>query len=416
LSAPANDEGAVSESEVDNVLSRAETEASAVDVGPNLNLYGFADFSVTHQFNDRSGVQGLLFGESPNFSVGNLNLYASADLTKGWRSLFEVRFTYLPNGSLNPKTVQREATIASDYAAFGQTMRWGTIEIERVWLEYSLHSVLTIRAGQWLTPVGIWNVDHGTPTIIPVNRPNVMVAGLFPERQTGFEIYGNILLGQATLGYHLTVSNGRGNIDDYADLDKNKAVGGRLYLSVMAVGTLTLGVSGYLGRATDAGLAFDPTGTEIPFVKKISTQYDEMSYAADLLWEWEELHFQGEMLFQEMAFTDVGRPAPALPLASPGLIPNNRRSGGYLLVGFRFPWLGLMPFVMAEYVYHGSASLMTAGGTRGTVAFCGGLNLRPVPSVTLKAQYLHAALEALAATGGKDNALDTFSATAAWSF
>lgn len=73
----------------------------------------------------------------------------------------------------------------------------GRIQIERAWLEYSAHSLLTIRAGQGLTPVGIWNVDRGTPTIIPPSRPYVIGIGMFPTRQTGFELYGSYLLDES---------------------------------------------------------------------------------------------------------------------------------------------------------------------------------------------------------------------------
>jgi hypothetical protein len=67
-------------------------------------------------------------------------------------------------------------------------LQWGGVEIERAWLEYSAHPLFTIRGGQWLTPYGIWIVDHGSPVIIGVRRPFVVGEALIPERQTGVQI------------------------------------------------------------------------------------------------------------------------------------------------------------------------------------------------------------------------------------
>jgi hypothetical protein len=112
-SATASVQTAVSEAEVDSLLSQAETEAASVNIGPSLNLYGYADFIVNHRIS-ASEAEELVFGKSPIFSVGNLNLYGAADLTKGWRSLFEIRFMYLPNGSLQSKSAIRNSTVTTE--------------------------------------------------------------------------------------------------------------------------------------------------------------------------------------------------------------------------------------------------------------------------------------------------------------
>src|SRR5690606_9592937 len=109
-----------------------------------LNIYGFADFAYTKTL---SG--DMSFGRG--FAVGNLNVYIGAELGDGWRALSEVRFTYLPHGSyaLTAEAFTEEAiplnTTVGDYADYSRPLRWGGIEIERAWLEYSFTPWLALR-------------------------------------------------------------------------------------------------------------------------------------------------------------------------------------------------------------------------------------------------------------------------------
>lgn len=120
-------------------------------------------------------------------------------------------FTYLPNGATDLATNVVTSTVVPDYTNLAGQFKWGGIELERVYLEWSMTPWLTLRAGQFLTPYGIWNVDHGSPTIIPVTQPHVIVQALFPERQTGLELRGQLpLSANHTIDYHLTLSNGIG--------------------------------------------------------------------------------------------------------------------------------------------------------------------------------------------------------------
>jgi len=133
-----------------------------------FSLYGFADFSYVTQI----GKKVITGSPYPTFMVGNLNVYFSTEFERRWRSLAEVRFLYAPNGSwladnqFETNSSPRGDTSFLDGSDLNHPMRWGGIAIQRIWLEYKFDSYLTLRAGQWLTPYGIWNVDHGSPTII----------------------------------------------------------------------------------------------------------------------------------------------------------------------------------------------------------------------------------------------------------
>jgi len=395
-----------------HALAQLEAEATeaAGASGPTFQVYGFADFTTRFLTRDDIGFKEI-GAHSGTMAIGNLNLYGAADLTHGWRSLFEVRFLYSPNGVLDFNTLQRTTTAVPDPADDLRPLYWGGIEIQRAYLEYNAHSLLTIRVGEFLTPYGIWNVDHGSPTIIPAAKPYPIGEHLFPDHQTGVEVFGSAPLGDTSLGYHLTLSNGRGSSANYQDLDNNKAIGGRLLFTSHPAGTLTVGVSGYYGRSTESGARIDGTALK----QDITVQFDEFSYGADLLWQWEGLHLQGEIMGNDVKYTDEGRPAPAFlgPSTVVGLVPDHRRFGYYGLVGYRLPWLTLMPFLLGEYTDSG-LKVGTGGsfpGGGGALSF--GLNVRPIPTVALKAQFRHIFF---VNEGTPASYLDDVLLSAAWSF
>jgi hypothetical protein len=184
------------------------------------------------------------------------------------------------------------------------------------------------------------------------------------------------------LGYHLTLSNGRGPVDTYQDFNNNKAVGGRLFARAdTPAGSFTLGLSGYAGRYTDRQAQFVPGSN---FTYPIVLDYNERSLAADLKWELAGLLLQGEAAVNDLVY-DEQRPVDPLVLAGPpGFLPDYRRFGAYALLGYRFGFGGIMPFVGGETFDTGSPSGF------GSSAIFGGLNVRPTPRVVLKAQYTYA--------------------------
>ena len=95
---------------------------------------------------------------------------------------------------------ERVSTASQDYAEAPRELNWASLEIERAWAEYGINDWLVLRAGLWLTPYGIWNVDHGSPVIIPVLRPYVIGEQVIPERQVGVQAYGSTYFGSTRVG------------------------------------------------------------------------------------------------------------------------------------------------------------------------------------------------------------------------
>ncbi len=388
--------------------------AADADQGSRTNFYGFADFMFAAPLNKAAQLT-LPYS---TFAVGHLNMYMSTELGGGWRSLAEVRFMYTPHGtdatqsrliggaptnsSINTTSRVDNTTIDPTQPGIQAPIRWGAIDIQRAWLEYTLSEYLTVRAGQFLTPYGIWNVDHGSPTIIGVHMPLAVAAALFPDRQTGLEGYGSFYIKDSQIGYHLTLSNGRGPIDTYRDLDNNKAIGGRLFVKNDALlGHMAFGLSTYSGKYTDTTLGFGTSGP----TQMVTLQYKEFALGTDLKWEWQNLLIQGEALMDEVHYL-AGRPKNVWSMGGFGTSyqPDIRNWGAYGLIGYRTPLAGLMPYFAVDRY---------SGTPFGYTAYWGGLNWRPIARVVLKAQYTYFHL---LETRPDTASYSLFETQAAWSF
>ncbi len=351
-----------------------------------IEIYGFVDFSL-YTVVDEKWRRALQ--PHASFFIGNFNLYISKNLTDTVRTFSEVRFTYLPNGNPDPVAGTVFSTSVFEYTDYASTLRWGAIEIERIYLEWSITPWLALRLGQFLTPYGIWNVDHGSPTFIPVLRPYVISMNLLPERQTGLELRGQVALSSHdVLGYHLTLSNGTGPISEYRDLDDNKALGARAYWTYDGFGELTIGASAYYGTNADTTSAAGiDENQKLVYTEKVNSKSRVLSWAADFAWRYDALLVQGELVTRQTEYTSDGRPVLTHPLTGVRMgLPNELAFGYYVLVGYRFDWFGTMPFVTFQHVDYVEPRLNSR--PKAYIAEMG-LNIRPIDSVALKAVYQH---------------------------
>ena len=401
-------------------LSAAELATLGLDMDSqgldtDLHFSGFMDVTYLQLLNPEESVLTVpAYGDSGSFFVGRFNLYATKNLTQTFSMMAEVRFTYAPNGT---GTVQPGTTPVStdslDYSGSALTFRWGGVVIERAYGQWSPFPFLNLRVGQFLTPYGIWNVDHGSPVFIPVTRPFAVGGSYFPERQTGLDLFGRVGLTSALAAeYHLTLSNGLGPASEYRDLDDNKAIGGRLALEHLAGGSrFQLGGSVFYGESSESypQIGVNDDGTALTLVKGTSGQAEVLSAAADLLWQYRGFHLQIEWVGQRWEYANQGR--TVLPTAGQLGIPPNATpadafsSGGYALIGYRLPWWGLMPFATVEYANTNNFGILTKTYFSQT-----GINLRPADAIVLKLEY-HFGFKGSPGTVGK-----TVAAQLAWAF
>jgi hypothetical protein len=392
-------------------------ETTDSDQSHKLDLYGFADFTYQRLLIPKSNVWTRTYPSVNSFAVGNFNLYMSSNLGDSWRALAEVRFLYLPNGATTADAsgnAVRTDTTVLDYAGFEEPIRWGAIRIERIYIEHEFNGLLHLQMGQFLTPYGIWNVDHGSPTIIGIKKPFVVADELFPEQQTGLQLYGSGFLDPFEIGYNLTLSNGRGPVD-YEDFDDDKAYGGRVYAKTDAVGSLTVGGSFYRGGYYDRSAKYILTQTDghsvVDQTFTTLSKYQEMSFAADLKWEYKSWLVQGEAIMNEAHFAPGGRPRGTVVQGPEGFQADYRRWGAYGLVGYRLPVVPLMPYAIIQHAYAPDAPT-----TPPATAYEIGVNLRPTAAVVVKLEYTDWHFSAPGAVGYGSFPLRILASQVAWAF
>ncbi|MEM6930601.1 MAG: hypothetical protein AAF602_26930 [Myxococcota bacterium] len=363
-------------------LLAALEDVEAESETQQLRLYGFADTTFRLPLWPQDASWAAFAGPAPTFMVSNLNLYLESQLSSRWASLTEVRFLYNPNGSfdnLREGSFAQTDTLTLDVLE-NRPLRWGGIEIERAWVQYEASQLLQVRVGQWLTPYGIWNIDHGSPTIIGVVRPWIIGEELLPERQTGIQVHGQGRIGGHRLSYAATVSNGRGRLSAFRDLDANKALGARVAWEHGVERRIKIGLSTYGGRMSVLSYSFQGSGTGFDISSTLDRRYDELSFAADLLFETRRLRLQAEVATNERRWDDTARAVADLSVSQESFEADGVEHGVYLLAAYRLPWAGLRPYAIYSY-WHPNQAVV---GTTSFYRF--GLNVRPVPRVVLKVE------------------------------
>ena len=127
------------------------------------------------------------------------------------------------------------------------------VNIERAFLEFAPYDFAKFKLGKFLTPYGIWNVDHGAPVLISMRLPFFIQENIIPQAITGFQFFGNVPVGSLDVFYHAYIGNKRGVIED-VDNDRSTdefAGGGRLRIVTPPVADIIefkLGYSVYYGR------------------------------------------------------------------------------------------------------------------------------------------------------------------------
>jgi hypothetical protein len=257
---------------------------------------------------------------------------------------------------------------------------WGSyIVLERAHIDWTDIEWFKVRVGSWFTPIGIWNIDHGTPVLIPLTMPQLIVSFNFPVRQTGIQIFGSQMAGEWELGYAATVSNGRADISNFA-FDDDRAFGGRLYAN-REDGTFVLkfGLSGYTGKLRDN--VVDVVGILPTVSVDAHTTFEghEWVGGADVSVDVGNTRLRGEVTLKRLKYEEGKRP-PANPLLAPpgAFTPDSIETAGYVMAAHQLPFLKLEPFAMVDFIHAPTPAAELF------MVYTLGFNVRFNPAMTLK--------------------------------
>ncbi len=327
-------------------LSGAESETFE----KRLELYGFMDMGAQRVWSGaRAATTATGSPRALTFVLGNLNFYIDAMPTAGWRALTEVRITNYPDGALYHPAVpalgvdeDRGDTRVFDVTAPDpgwNEVRWGSIVLEQAWIQGTASDLLSVRLGYFLTPFGIWSIDHGTPTLIALNRPQFTRGRFYPDHQLGLQILGQSSVDAWTLAYVGYVSNGK--TKGQLDMTDDKSFGGRVSLSTTRPVRLSLGLSGYGGRygeVTTSSLPTDPLGV----ATKETIAYHQWDGGLDVSLDIDEFRMRMEAAIDRVEYVP-GKREQVYNLPNV-LWPDRTNFGVYLLAAYQLPWLGLEPY------------------------------------------------------------------------
>ena len=367
----------------------ADDGSDAAEDEEILRLYGFADFGAQRIWVDRrSLVARFVEANALSFVTGNVNLYLDAKPAESWRTLIEVRFTNAPHG-----LVENYGGIAGVFkrvdtgqfdphgSGFNVPMWRGSIVLERAWTEWQPYQFLNVRVGNFFTPWGIWNIDHGSPTLITLQLPQMILQRVIPIRQTGIQLWGSTFVDDWQLGYHLTLSNGR-VVDNLFDHDDDKAFGARAFARLeMGNFNFAAGASFYAGNQENEEVAIRSLA---PLeVDEASTwAYDEVLFGLDLALDYDDFRIRSEFTVASLQY-EPGKHEPLQALGVPlgSLTPSDNHYYAYLILAQRLGFWGLEPLAFLD-----AQHLETpVGDTLITAAV--GLNIHFTPSTLLKLNY-----------------------------
>jgi hypothetical protein len=378
-------EDAMAEEKAARELAAAEAlTADETQEEPKLQIYGFMDTGLSWWMVTDEKIAHVVPTTAATFLHGNTNIYVDARPAPRWRGLIETRLTLFPHGhylynSVGPSRHLSNRIYDTTSPSGRDLINWGSIVLERSQVEWFYSDKLTLIAGMFVTPWGIWNVDHGTPTTISLLLPSMLVQEAIPKQQTGVQAVGSLHLPPLEFGYRLFVSNGRTTTQ--FDFSNDKAIGGRLFLRRLGKITATLGVSGIWSttQEVEKNVGLDAMG-KVDITSKVIWAFAEWTGGADLAVDWGNFRLRSELAVRRVQFEE-GKHRPILTI--PGATePNRFEHYIYVIAAYRLGWFE--PYVFWETGDMGvNAEVVPMKGWTRSL----GVNLHLNAAAQLKLQY-----------------------------
>lgn len=200
-----------------------------------LQIRGFGDISV---------AGGTQKGETTSFSLGQLDLFVTSDVSDKFKFLSEIVFEAGPTNIYG--------TLEGEPNSFG-------VDIERYLLQYSHNDYFNISAGRVHTAIGYYNTayHHSSWLQTTTGRPFLFEfedhGGILPIHTVGVSVSGQIPSGPVGLHYVAEMGNGRASrepltsepVQNEIDDQNHKAFNLALFARPEAIRGLQTGFSFY---------------------------------------------------------------------------------------------------------------------------------------------------------------------------
>lgn len=403
--------------EVEDTQAQSSPLSQVQSMFGRTRVFGYFDMLFTKiGWDGDNSIYNSFYNNNSSFMMSGINLYVANQMTERLGMLAEFRYSFQPLGHESSKesyVVMPDGStmdLKSSYSRVDTTVqdpftlmryRQGGVTLERVHLTYTLADYFKIIAGHFLTPYGIWNVDHGSPVILMVRAPYMQQRETVPLTQTGVQLFGRVFpVPTLSVDYAVTVSNGRGPVDSTMDYDNNKALGLRLRLNLELDSiSIALGEYAYYGKYTDIkkGMYMGPGTTDIHIKVTPTSVYDEYISATDLLIKIRGLRLQSEFVRRLVKYSvsPSMTPSEAATLgisamaASKHHYPSFVGTSIYGLAAYEIPLDDLVhtSVRVTPYLYYERYLLNDQQPWEKSSILAGGLNIRPSAFLVLKLEY-----------------------------
>ncbi|WP_457642948.1 hypothetical protein [Persephonella sp.] len=101
------------------------------------------------------------------------------------------------------------------------------LHTERIYIQYSLNEYLQLRAGRFITPLGIWNQFHINALKWTTSDP-VTAVWFYPRFSTGVSAFGFLPLLDESVEYSLFVQKNKNIDEEYNNVKSDDFIGGQL--------------------------------------------------------------------------------------------------------------------------------------------------------------------------------------------
>jgi hypothetical protein len=357
---------------------------------PTFSVYGFLTVSLMRAWISKNNILYNLMHDKLSFAISNVNLYFHSRMTQSLSAMVELYFTFAPQGRESYMPYGRLDTTVTESSTLRQHVLGG-VAIERAQATWQRFDFLGVTVGRFITPYGVWNVEHGATVFLPLIPPYVMANHILPNAQTGLMIHGRFFPHSGIyLDYAITAANNRSDVEASLDFSDNKALGLRLQLRYEHPKFgVSLGGYGYWGQV-DIQQKEEQIDLSVPTIhisSKSRDKHTELTGALDLVVTGYGVRLQAEYARSLVTYdVHAQRIAPYFDVVFEGsYIPDHVRSDGYLMLAYELPLekllgdMTLTPFILLE-----QSIAEDANKSSNAYDYRAGLNFKPSSYWVLK--------------------------------